>query len=73
MPFINNRIDAKCGAKVLFVPSDNIVTVVSDPNIERFKCDGCSFQVNYLTGRITLLSSDENRKCLLDKAPVSMR
>ncbi len=73
MPFINNQIEAKCGANTKYLLTENFATVVTNLDNQKGKCDGCTFQINHISGRVTLLSSDNNRKCVLVKAPIAVR
>lgn len=71
MPFIPNRIEAVCGAHVDFMPSDPMATVKTDIGGKGDRCDGCTFKIDPISGRITLINTDQYRNCLEDKAPTA--
>jgi hypothetical protein len=75
MPFIPNRIEAICGARVNYMPlpQDQMITVKTELGGKGDMCAGCTFDIDYRTGRITLTNTDKYRDCLEEKAPIANR
>jgi predicted dithiol-disulfide oxidoreductase (DUF899 family) len=73
MPFIYNQIEAQCGANTKYLLTENFATVINNLDNQKGNCDGCTYKIDHISGRITLLSTDRNRKCVLTKAPIAVR
>jgi len=72
MPIPDRIVIAKCGSDTKPLPTDNIAMVRTEVK-DNVLCDGCVYSLGNNNGRVTfLVSSNENRLCVKDKAPIAL-